>query len=112
MYKVFRSEWYEEKLKKLDKSCFGRVLKFEQALKLSPYSGKPLGYEFLREKKFDGKRLIFLVYEEHETIFLITISDKKDQRKDITFIKANREKYREELNTKIKFLLFFLLRYH
>ena len=41
MFRVFRSEWYQSKLKKLDKSELMRVLKFEKSLKTSPYSGKP-----------------------------------------------------------------------
>ena len=71
MYRVFRSEWYSKKLKKLDKSDIKRVEKFEQQLKQQPFNGKPLGYKFFREKKFDGKRLLFLVYEEHSVVFLV-----------------------------------------
>ncbi|HLC31926.1 MAG TPA: hypothetical protein VJK51_04620 [Candidatus Nanoarchaeia archaeon] len=62
MYRVFRSKNYEEKLNKIDTSEKERVLKFEQSLKQQPYSGKPLGYKFFREKKFNGKRMIFLIY--------------------------------------------------
>ncbi len=102
MFRVFRSEWYESKLKKLDTSEISRVLKFEQSLKEAPYSGKPLGYKFFREKKFDGKRLIFLVYEEHSCIFLVTITDKKTQQQVIDLIKANLDVYREELERIIK----------
>ena len=80
MFRVFRSEWYETKLKKLSNPEIYRVSKFEQSLKEAPFSGKPLGYPFLREKKFGGKRLIFLVYEEHRCIFLVTITDKKLQQ--------------------------------
>ena len=81
MYRVFRSEWCETKLIKLDKSEQDRITNFEQSLKEQPFSGKPLGYKFLREKKFNGKRLIFLVYEEHKSVFLVTITDKKAQQK-------------------------------
>ncbi len=63
MFRVFRSEWYEGKLNKLDKSEFDRVVKIEQQLKIEPYMGKLLGYIFFREKKFDGKRLLFLAYD-------------------------------------------------
>lgn len=53
MFRVFRSEWYDKKLSKLDSSEQERVFKFEQQLKSQPYSGKPLGYSFFREKKFN-----------------------------------------------------------
>ncbi|MBI4117026.1 hypothetical protein HY449_04760 [Candidatus Pacearchaeota archaeon] len=72
-------------------------MKFEQALKEQPFSGKPLGYKFFREKKFNGKRLLFLVYEEHKSVFLITITDKKAQQHEIDLIKANLDVYRNEL---------------
>lgn len=102
MYRVFRSNNYEEKLVKLDKSEQGRVIKFEQALKIEPLSGKPLGYKFFREKKFDGKRILFLIYEEYQCVFLITITNKKVQQNEIDLIKANLDVYREELGDKIK----------
>lgn len=95
MFRVFRSEWYKSKLYKLDKSESDRVIKFEQSLKLEPYSGKPLGYKFFREKKFDGKRMLFLIYEEHNCVFLITITDKKTQQKEIDLIKANLDLYKD-----------------
>lgn len=97
MFRVFRSGNYKKKLEKLDGSDYQRVIDFEQSLKLEPYSGKPLGYRFFREKKFNGKRLIFLVYGQHGCIFLITITDKKVQQKEIDLIKANLDIYRSEL---------------
>ncbi len=102
MYRVFRSAKYEQKLNKLDKSEFDRVIKFEQSLKIEPYNGKPLGYEFFREKKFDGKRILFLVYEQHNCVFLITITDKKLQQVEINFIKANLDIYKDEIDRRMK----------
>lgn len=102
MFRVFRSEWYETKLDKIDKSEIDRILKFEQSLKETPYSGKPLRYRFFREKKFDGKRLLFLIYEEHKCVFLITITDKKMQQQVIDLIKSNLDIYKEELQKIIK----------
>jgi len=102
MYRVFRSDWYKKKLEKLDNQEQERVKNFEQSLKDNPYNGKPLGYKFFREKKFDDKRLIFLVYEEHQTVFLVTITDKKAQQHEIDLIKANLDIYKEEINKRIK----------
>ena len=102
MFRVFRSEWYGNKLKKLDKAEIVRVEKFEQQLKQQPYSGKPLGYKFFREKKFGGKRLLFLIYEEHSIVFLVTITDKKAQQRDIEFIVSHLQIYKEEIDKMIK----------
>ena len=95
MFRVFRSEWYGAKLKKLTGTEREICKNFEQQLKTKPYTGKPLGYDFFREKKFDGKRLIFLIYEEHNIIFLVTITDKKAQQTDIDLIKTNLDNYRD-----------------
>jgi len=97
MFRAFRTEWYEKKLKKLSSEGQERVKHIEQELKRSPYDGKPLGYDFFREKKFNGKRLYFLVYESHKAIFLITISDKKAQQNVIDLIKANLDVFKEQL---------------
>jgi len=102
MHRVFRSDWYRKKLEKLDNQEQERVKKFEQSLKEAPYSGKPLGYEFLREKKFGGKRILFLIYEAHQTIFLVTITDKKAQQEEIDIIKSSLELYEEEILKRIK----------
>ena len=61
-----------------------------------------MGYEFFREKKFDGKRLIFLIYEQHKCVFLVTITDKKMQKQEINLIKANLDIYNEEIEKRIK----------
>lgn len=97
MFRVFRSEHYDKKFNKLDKSEQERISKIEEHLKIEPYSGKPLGYKFFREKKFNGKRMLFLVYEEHKTIFLVTITDKKAQQNEIDLIKANLDVYEETI---------------
>ncbi len=102
MFRVFRSQHYRHKLFKLDKSEQSKVIKFEQNLKEQPFSGKPLGYKFFREKKFNGKRVLFLVYEEHKCIFLVTITDKKAQQHEIDLIKANLDIYKNELKDILK----------
>jgi mRNA-degrading endonuclease RelE of RelBE toxin-antitoxin system len=98
MYRVFRSEWYGKKLQGLDKAEAARIEKFEQHLKEEPFSGKPLGYRFFREKRFDGKRLLFLIYEKHSVLFLVTIKDKKAQQRDIDFIVSNLNVYKNEID--------------
>ena len=97
MFRVFRSNWYEEKLNKLDNNEIQRIEKIEQHLKEDPFSGKPLSYKFFREKKLNGKRMLFLVYEEHNSIFLITITDKKAQQNEIDLIKANLDIYKDKI---------------
>jgi len=96
-FRVFRSNHYKIKLLELDRSGQNRVMKFEQSLKEQPLSGKPLGYKFFREKKFGGKRILFLVYESSKCVFLTTITAKKTQQREIDLIKENLDVYRDEL---------------
>jgi len=102
MYRVFRSEWYETKFHKLDSFEQKRLSNFEQSLKKEPNVGKPLGYKFFREKKFNGKRMLFLIYDEYKCIFLVTITNKKAQQHEINLIKANLEIYKKEIEKLIK----------
>ena len=102
MFRVFRSEWCDKKFRKLSRFEQERISKFEQELKINPYSGKPLGYEFFREKKFNGKRLLFLVYDKYEVIFLITLVDNKAQQHEIDLIKANLDVYTETIERLLK----------
>lgn len=64
--------------------------------------GQPLGYPFIREKKFDGKRLYYLVYLEWHAALLVTFSDKKTQAQTISFIKQNLPSYREFVHNWLK----------
>lgn len=57
--------------------------------------GKPLGYNFFREKKIKNKRIYYLIYEELNIILLVAGSDKKTQQKTINVIKNLLPKYRE-----------------
>ncbi len=102
MFRVFRSDWYQKKLDRLDKTERTKVEVFEQRLKLEPFSGKPLGYKFFREKKLNGKRILFLVYEGHNSVFLITITDKKAQQHEIDMIKNNLDIYKSKLERVLK----------
>lgn len=97
MYEVFRTEIYLKRRDSLDLLEKEMMLKFEQKLKQIPYSGRPLGYTFFREQKIHDKRLLYLIYEEYQAIFLITITNKKYQQKEIDFVKRNFDLYKQEM---------------
>jgi len=97
MYKIFTTEQFEEKFNKLDHSVQEQIDKEIEQLETNPYVGKPLGYEFFREKKVKNFRIYYLIYEEYIVVFVITISDKKDQQKAIDTIKELLPSYREEI---------------
>ena len=86
---------FDEKFNQLEKFEQERILKFQEQLRSFPFVGKPLGFKFFREKKFNGKRMLYLIYEDLKVVFFITICDKKSQQKEIDIIKANFKYYEE-----------------
>ncbi|MBI5554210.1 MAG: hypothetical protein HY917_05750 [Candidatus Diapherotrites archaeon] len=64
-------------------------------LKETAEVGKPLQFNWFREKKFGGKRLYYLVYSGRQTVLLVAFGDKKDQQKIINQVLVNREAYRK-----------------
>ncbi|MDO8538198.1 MAG: hypothetical protein Q7S21_04905 [archaeon] len=104
MYRVFHSVEFDETFKKLEKIEQERINKFEDQLTINPFVGKPLGFKFFREKKFNGKRMLYLIYEEFASVLLATIADKKSQQTEIDKIKENFATYKQfitYLNDKI-----------
>ncbi len=85
---------FERLLNRLDKPEKERVVKIIFQLKTDPFTGKPLGYRFFREKKFGGKRLYYLVYQELVIVLLVGMSGKKDQQETIEAIKAQFGQYK------------------
>ncbi len=55
------------------------VSKIILQLKINPYTGKPLGTNWFREKKFEGKRLYYLIFEQKQKVLLVAYGDKKEQ---------------------------------
>ena len=68
-----------------------RILKLSE----NPYAGKPLGYKYLREIKLDKFRVYYMVFDKEVIVLLITVSDKKTQKKTIDFIKQNTHLFKE-----------------
>ena len=62
-------------------------------LKENSKVGKPLGFEWFREKKLGGKRLYYLVYEESNTVLLVAFGGKKNQQRIIAHVLQNKERY-------------------
>lgn len=63
--KEYRVLVTEEFLKEYSKLSIGeqkRLDKIKEQLKTNPFSGKPIGYHFFREKKIEEKRLYYLIY--------------------------------------------------
>lgn len=94
-YSVFRSVSFQQEIAKYSKSLQERV--DEDKLMYNPQYGNPLGTKWFRETRFDSYRIYYLIYEDLQAIYMVAISDKKDQQKTINTIKLFLEFFREEL---------------
>lgn len=69
---------------------------------MNPHVGKPLDYKWFREKRLDGYRMYYLIYENLKSVYIIALSDKKDQQKTINTIRLFLHKYKSEIETLLK----------
>lgn|SRR3989338_148873 len=102
VYEIYKSESFLEDYEKLSKSEKSRVDKIKEQLKVNPYTGKPLGYKFFREKRFNGKSLYYLIYDDYVVVFVIAISNKKTQQATIDSIKKAFDIYKQEIYDNLK----------
>ncbi len=101
-YKVFRSVGFQEEIVKYDKNIQDRVDKIEDKLMYNPEDGNPLGTKWFRESRFENYRIYYLIYEDLQAIYVVAISDKKDQQKTINTIRLFLEFFREEIENLVK----------
>jgi hypothetical protein len=88
MYAVFRTQKYEKLFNKVLSSHEQREIEdFELKLAERPYLGDSLGTPFFREKKIDGKRVYFIIYDDLKVVCMMRISTKKNQQETIDEIK-------------------------
>ena len=97
MFRIFTTEEFGKDFSKLSSQEQVRVNKILKQLKEQGGDiGKPLsGLSFFKEKKFDGKRLYYLVYNDSFVILAIAISDKKAQQSTINRILLDLAEYQQ-----------------
>ncbi len=99
-YSGYYTNDFEKDFNKLDKSIKLEIKKVLINLEENPYTGKPLGFKFFREKKVGKYRIYYLVYEDILVVYAIAISAKKDQQQTINKIKSLIPYYKEEIKKK------------
>lgn len=104
MFRIFKSATFDKDFDNLDNSEQERVDKIlSQLLERGGEVGKPLsGLPFFKEKKFNGKRLYFLVYENLRVVLVLAISDKKAQRATINMILRDLAVYQQYVLDELK----------
>ena len=101
MYRILTTKEFDKDFEKLDKSLQIQIEKAITQLETNPFTGKPLGYNFFREKKVKNYRIYYLIYEENVIVFVVAISSKKDQQEAIDKIRNLIPFYREEIKRKL-----------
>jgi mRNA-degrading endonuclease RelE of RelBE toxin-antitoxin system len=100
-FKIYTTDEFNKLFDKIDPEIKKQISKEINQLEENPFSGKPLGYKFFREKKVKNYRIYYLIYEDYLVVFIITLSSKKDQQRAIDSIKHLIPYYREEIKKKL-----------
>ena len=102
-FRILKTATFDEDYEKLDHTEQMRVDDITDGLfDAGDVTGKPLGLPFFREKKFYGRRILYLVYAQFSAILLLTITDKKAQQATINEILLHLDEYKQEVIEKLK----------
>ena len=94
---VLETETFSKLIEASEKNEQIWIEKMKTQLKENLAVGKPLRYEWFREKKFGNKRLFYLINESTQKAILIAFGTKKEQQKIITHILINKERYLKQI---------------
>ena len=102
MFKIFKTREFDSdynQLTSVGKKRVGKLFKKlqEQGDKL----GKQLKVPFLREKRINGRRLLYLVYGSYQSILVLTIVSKKMQQRTINKILFDLSEYHDLIVSEI-----------
>lgn len=101
-YGVYTTEGFDDEVIRLEKIEQERINKLFPKLKENPYVGDPIRYKFFREKRINGKRVYFLVFDDLMAVLFVAISDKKTQQETIDSILGKLMQFKDYLKEKIK----------
>ena len=86
MNAVFETEPFSRLYNTLERKEQEWIEKVRDQLSNNLKVGKPLRYDWFREKKFENKRLYYLINEKTNKAILIAFGIKKEQKKIIDHI--------------------------
>jgi len=99
---VYHSERFDRELSRFDKKFQERVDRIEDKLVETPYYCSPLGTPSFREARFENYRIYYLVYNDLKAVYMVAISDKRNQQTVINTIKLFMDFFREEIEKIVK----------
>ena len=101
-YRVYTTGGFDEEVDKLEKIEQERIDKLYPKLKENPYVGDPIRFRFFREKRINGKRVYFLVFDDLKAVLFVAVSDKKTQQATIDSIRLHLNLYYEVVKEALK----------
>ena len=101
-YGVYTTRGFDEEVNKLEKIEQERIDKLYPKLKENPYVGDPIRFRFFREKRINGKRVYFLVFDDLKAVLFVAVSDKKTQQETIDSVLGKINQFKEYLRKVIK----------
>lgn len=93
MNQVVETDTFSELYEACEKSEQEWIEKIKDQLAQNLRVGKPLHYDWFREKKLGNKRLYYLINESTKKAILIAFGTKKELQRIIQHILLNKERY-------------------
>ncbi len=97
LFRIHTTKRFDKEVEKLSNEETKRIKNIYNQLQENPYVGDQLQIKVLREKRLNGKRIYYLVFEDLWAVLMIAISDKKAQQKVIDYILDNINIFRESV---------------
>lgn len=101
-FSVYHSQTFDDKLESFPSVFKYWVDKIEEQLTKNPYVGDPIRVPWFREKKKDKYRIYYLIYDDLHAVYLVAISEKKDQQRVINTIWLLLDHFQEEIRNLAK----------
>ncbi len=101
-FAVFHSKTFDKALAGFPKDFQLWVDKMEDQLVEYPYVGDPIRVPWFREKKKDKYRIYYLIYEDVKAVYMVGISDKKNQQRVINTIWLLLDNFKEEIRNLVR----------
>ncbi len=101
-YQVFVSETVEKKVRKFAPHLRKKLKKLKRMLEKNPFTGKPLRYNFFREKKWGPFRVYYLIIKDMLIVFIIEFGEKKGQQRTIDYILMHLDRIIAEIRKKYR----------
>ena len=93
MNEVYETETFSKLYLRLEKKEQDWIEKIKEQLMQNLGVGKPLGFLWFREKKFENKRLYFLINENARKSVLVAFATKREQQRIINYILYNKVEF-------------------